>query len=223
MKDAEREDVAFLVVGDPFGATTHTDLYLRAVERAIPVKVIHNASIINAVGVCGLQLYSFGPIITIPFWTDNWRPDSPYLRLEVNWRAGQHTLCLLDIKVKEQSEENLLRGRKVYEPPRFMTVKQAVMQLLESETRHGLGACTASALGVAMMRIGSEEQKILTGTLAELSEADEELFGGPLHSFILPAMEMHALEYDMLRLHALEHSILRSMTFQQYTEKIKTT
>lgn len=31
------EDVAFLVVGDPFGATTHTDLVLRAKERNIQV------------------------------------------------------------------------------------------------------------------------------------------------------------------------------------------
>lgn len=31
------ENVAFLVVGDPFGATTHTDLILRAKERDIQV------------------------------------------------------------------------------------------------------------------------------------------------------------------------------------------
>lgn len=33
----EDEDVAFLVVGDPFGATTHTDLILRAKEKGIQV------------------------------------------------------------------------------------------------------------------------------------------------------------------------------------------
>jgi diphthine synthase len=33
------EDVAFLVVGDPFGATTHTDIQLRAREKGIKVKV----------------------------------------------------------------------------------------------------------------------------------------------------------------------------------------
>ena len=33
----EDEDVAFLVVGDPFGATTHTDLILRAKEKDIQV------------------------------------------------------------------------------------------------------------------------------------------------------------------------------------------
>lgn len=32
-------DVALLVVGDPLAATTHTDLYLRAHQLAIPVQV----------------------------------------------------------------------------------------------------------------------------------------------------------------------------------------
>lgn len=34
-------------------------------------------------------------------------------------------------QVKEQSEENLARGRKIYEPPRFMSVNQALEQLVE--------------------------------------------------------------------------------------------
>ncbi|KAL7984872.1 hypothetical protein Chor_003442 [Crotalus horridus] len=55
LKDAHQTDVAFLVVGDPFGATTHSDLVLRAVKQGIPYRVVHNASILNAVGCCGLQ------------------------------------------------------------------------------------------------------------------------------------------------------------------------
>uniref|UniRef100_A0A8C6GGN3 diphthine methyl ester synthase n=1 Tax=Mus spicilegus TaxID=10103 RepID=A0A8C6GGN3_MUSSI len=55
-KDADVNDVAFLVVGDPFGATTHSDLILRAAKLGIPYQVIHNASIMNAVGCCGLQV-----------------------------------------------------------------------------------------------------------------------------------------------------------------------
>ena len=43
-------------------ATTHTDLELRARALKIPTKVIHNASIMNAVGACGLQLYRFGEV-----------------------------------------------------------------------------------------------------------------------------------------------------------------
>lgn len=37
---SQDEDVAFLVVGDPFGATTHTDLVLRAKEKDIQVDAI---------------------------------------------------------------------------------------------------------------------------------------------------------------------------------------
>ena len=56
MAGSNSVDVAFLVVGDPFGATTHSDLVLRAKEKNIPVKTIHNASIMNAVGCVGLQV-----------------------------------------------------------------------------------------------------------------------------------------------------------------------
>jgi hypothetical protein len=42
------------------------------------------------------------------------------------------TFLALDIKVKEQSDENLARGRKVFEPPRFMTCQQAAQQLLSA-------------------------------------------------------------------------------------------
>lgn len=49
-------DVVLLVVGDPFGATTHADILLRARDLNIDTKVIHNASIMNAIGCCGLQV-----------------------------------------------------------------------------------------------------------------------------------------------------------------------
>ncbi|RUS25894.1 tetrapyrrole methylase [Jimgerdemannia flammicorona] len=131
LANAGKVNVAFLVVGDP--ATTHTDLVIRARELGIPVQVIHNASIMNAIGACGLQLYNFGQTISIVFFTDSWRPDSFYDRIKENRALGLHTLCLLDIKAKEQSIENMARNRKIYEPPRYMTVNQAVEQLLEIE------------------------------------------------------------------------------------------
>lgn len=99
LKDAENVNVAFLVVGDPFGATTHADLVLRAKQLDIPVKSIHNASIMNAVGACGLSLYNYGQTVSICFFTDEWRPDSFYSKIKVNRDATLHTLCLLDIKV----------------------------------------------------------------------------------------------------------------------------
>ena len=67
LDEAKESDVGFLVVGDPFGATTHSDLVLRAKEKGVKVSVVHNASIMSAVGCCGLQLYNFGKntILTI--------------------------------------------------------------------------------------------------------------------------------------------------------------
>ena len=76
--------MAFLVVGDPFGATTHADLMIRARELGIKTKTIHNASIMNAIGCCGLQLYSFGETVSIPFWTEDWQPDSFFDKIQVN-------------------------------------------------------------------------------------------------------------------------------------------
>ncbi|KAL9682495.1 hypothetical protein QQ045_014294 [Rhodiola kirilowii] len=115
--EASTSDVAFLVVGDPFGATTHTDLVVRAKKMGIEVKVVHNASVMNAVGVCGLQLYRYGETISIPFFTETWRPDSFYEKIFRNRKLGLHTLCLLDIRVKEPTLESLCRGKKKYEPP----------------------------------------------------------------------------------------------------------
>lgn len=109
LKDADKVDISFLVVGDPLGATTHSDLLLRAQSRNIPTSIIHNASILTALGSTGLQMYSFGQTLSLPFYTETWRPDSWYPRLEENLRLGVHTLVLLDIKVREQSEENMAR------------------------------------------------------------------------------------------------------------------
>ena len=130
-------EVSFLVVGDALCATTHMDLFLRAKQMGTKVEVIHNASIMNAVAACGLQLYRFGETISIPFFHKSWRPYSFYDKLALNLKNGNHTLCLLDIKTKEQSEENLMRGREIYEPPRFMTVNQALEQLFSLEEEHG--------------------------------------------------------------------------------------
>uniref|UniRef100_A0A7S3QKH8 diphthine methyl ester synthase n=2 Tax=Dunaliella tertiolecta TaxID=3047 RepID=A0A7S3QKH8_DUNTE len=194
LKDADKEDVAFLVVGDPFGATTHTDLQLRARQQGIPVKVVHNASVMNAVGACGLQLYRFGESISIVFFTDTWRPDSFYDRIRDNRRAGVHTLCLLDIKVKEPNLEKLARGRVVYEPPRYMSVNTAVEQLLEVESRRGEGAYGPDTLAIGIARLQADDQLIVAAPMSELKGID---FGAPLHSLVI-AGSVHVMEEEMI-------------------------
>lgn len=76
-------------------ATTHTDLLIRAQDEGIETHIVHNASIMNAAGACGLQLYSFGATVSIPFFKDDWRPDSWYPKIKYNAAGGMHTLALL--------------------------------------------------------------------------------------------------------------------------------
>lgn len=195
LKDAATEDVAFLVVGDPFGATTHTDLVLRAKRANIPVEVVHNASVMNAVGSCGLQLYTFGQTVSMVFFTDSWRPDSWYDKIWENRKIGLHTLVLLDIKVKEQSIENMARGRLIYEPPRYMSISQCCEQLLEIEEARGTKAYTPQTPAVAISRLGSATQSFKVGTIEELANYDS---GEPLHSLVILGRQCHELELEYL-------------------------
>jgi len=219
LHDADKEDVALLVVGDPFGATTHTDIILRARALKIPTRVIHNASIMNAVGACGLQLYNFGQTVSLVFFTDTWKPDSFYDRIEENVGLGMHTLILLDIKVKEQSEENLARGRKIYEPPRFMSVPQAVSQLIEIENLRQSGTLSPdTTLAIGLSRVGGAEdqQKIVSGTLAELHKQNDDVFGEPLHSIVIVGKRLHPLEAEYAEQYAVNRDNWRDVARRVY-------
>ena len=174
---------------------------IRARELKIPVSNIHNASILNAIGATGLQLYNFGQTVSMVFFLDNWKPTSFYDRIAENAKIGLHTLVLLDIKVKEQSLENMARGRKIYEPPRFMTVSQCAAQMLESEEIRKEGTCQAQSLAIGIARLGAKDQQIVCGTLEQLATTD---LGPPLHSLILLGGRAHDMERDFVREFAIE-------------------
>ncbi|PPR06863.1 hypothetical protein CVT26_003987 [Gymnopilus dilepis] len=216
---ADVEDVSLLVVGDPFGATTHTDIILRARALRIPTRVIHNASIMNAMGACGLQLYNFGQTVSLVFFTDTWKPDSFYDRVKENASLGMHTLLLLDIKVKEQSEENLARGRKIYEPPRYMSIPTAISQLIDTESTRNEGILTPSTtLAIALSRVGGgpEHERIVAGTLEELLAQPEERFGEPLHSLVIVGKRLHHLEVEYAGEYAVDRENWRRVAREVY-------
>ncbi|EFA04256.2 diphthine methyl ester synthase [Tribolium castaneum] len=198
LEGADKSDIALLVVGDPFGATTHTDLVLRAKQKDIGVEVVHNASILNAVGCCGLQLYSFGETVSIPYWTKTWQPDSFFDKVELNYRNKLHTLCLLDIKVKEPTLESLTKKKKEFMPPRFMSVAEAAQQLaqiLEKRKSEDNILVSGASLCVGLARVGSKTQKIIACSLQQMCSID---IGGPLHSLIITSPELHPLEVEYL-------------------------
>ncbi|ODA76248.1 hypothetical protein RJ55_08093 [Drechmeria coniospora] len=203
LRGAQSEDVAFCVVGDPFGATTHTDLVIRARELGIPVRTVPNASILSGIGACGLQLYNFGQTVSMVFFTDSWRPSSFYDRIKENRSIGLHTLVLVDIKVKEQSLENMARGRLIYEPPRYMTVGQCAQQMIDVEEERKEGVYGRHSLAIGAARVGGKTEKFVAGTLEQLCSADEEL-GPPLHSLVLLGRRAHELEHEYVRQFAVD-------------------
>ncbi|MCJ1388860.1 diphthine synthase [Xylographa bjoerkii] len=213
---ADTSDVAFLVVGDPFGATTHTDLVLRARELKIPVRNIPNASIMSAIGSTGLQLYNFGQTVSMVFFTDSWKPSSFYDRIKENRDIGLHTLVLLDIKVKEQSLENLARGKKIFEPPRYMTVSQCAEQMIEIEEQRMEGVYGPDSLAVGVARVGAENQRMAVGSLQQLTEVD---MGSPLHSLVLLGKRTHDLERDFIREFAVDADVFDSIWKRDYAGK----
>lgn len=217
LAEADTKDVCFLVVGDPFSATTHADLALRCRQNdpPIPTRTLPNASILTAVGATGLSLYSFGQTVSMVFFTDNWKPSSFYDRVAENAGLGLHTLVLLDIKVKEPNLAAMARGKIRYEPPRFMTVAQCASQMLEVDDERAStasgdsvpigsdvqGVCGKDRLAVGVARLGSEDQKIVAGTLEELSRAD---LGTPLQSLVLCGKRMHEMEWEFVREFAVD-------------------
>jgi diphthine methyl ester synthase len=208
VEPARLQTVVLLVVGDPVCATTHTDLMLRCRQQKVPFQTIHNASIMGAAGACGLQLYQFGQTVSIPFFEENWRPVSFYPKIQYNRQGHMHTLCLLDIKVKEPDYHALLNGgggsqntgshsgRGKFLPPRFMTIAQAADQLIEAEQIcDGQAYDPQTTLCVGLARMGQSTQRIVAGTLDELRNCD---CGGPLHSLIITGGNLHDMELEFL-------------------------
>jgi len=122
IEEAKNKKIVLLVQGDPLVATTHITLIQEARKRKVKVKIIHNASIVSAIGETGLHLYKFGPTVTIPFpeKTKGKLPESLYEVIRENKKRGLHTLCLLDV---------------VAEDKKYMTVQEGLNTLLELENK----------------------------------------------------------------------------------------
>lgn len=171
LKNAKNKNVSFLVIGDPMCATTHTDLILRAKKLKIKTEVIHNASIISAIGITGLEVYKFGKTTSIPLENENIK--APYDVLINNLDKGLHTLFLLDLS----PEDN-----------KYLTIKQAIEYLIKQ-------GVTEKTQAIACARIGSKNQKIAYAEINKLKELD---FGKPPFCLIIPA-KLHFIEEEALQ------------------------
>jgi diphthine synthase len=179
IENAKAKNVAFLVVGEPFAATTHIDLFLRAKKEGIKSYVIHNASIVSAVGVTGLQVYKFGKTTSITLENEN--IETPYGILKGNLSLGLHTLFLLDLNPEEE---------------KFLSINDAIRYLLKVEFKRNEKIFSEKTLCVGCARIGSENQIIKAGTARDLLKQN---FGKPTHCLIVPG-KLHFMEEEILNL-----------------------
>jgi len=179
LEPAKTGDVAFLVIGDVFSATTHTDLRMRAEKAGVDVEIINNCSVLNAVGITGLELYKFGKTTSIPFPEKGFEPETPYDVIKANLGIGLHTLCLLDLRPDEN---------------KFMTVNDSITYLLIIEEKKGGGILTNRTMMIACARLGSKDQKIVYGKAKDLMKID---FGNPPFCLIIPG-KLHFMEEDAL-------------------------
>ncbi len=180
VKEAKTKNVAVLIIGDVFGATTHWDLFTRAKEQGAEVEIIHNTSILTAVGDTGLQLYKFGRVASIPFPQKGWVAETPYHMLKENRNQGLHTLFLLDLDPKNN---------------KFMSVEEAlkILENIESDKKEKVIDDETIFMGCA--RLGTKTAIIKAGSLNEVAKHD---FGKPPHCLIVPG-KMHFMEEEALK------------------------
>jgi diphthine synthase len=170
LKDAKSHDTAFLVIGDPLCATTHIDLMLRAKQAGIKIEVIHNASIVSAIGITGLEVYKFGKVTSIPF--DNKNVKAPYEVYQMNSKNGLHTLFLLDLKPDEN---------------KYLSIKEAIEYLINQGIKEDTKA-------IACSHIGSEKPILKYGKLSELKNID---YKEPPYCIVIPG-KLHFMEEEFL-------------------------
>jgi diphthine synthase len=177
ISSAIAKNVSVLIIGDPLSATTHIDLINEAEKAGVKTEVVNNASIINAVGITGLQLYKFGKTTSIPYFTEAYRPESPYDALKENLSINAHTLMLLDLNPADK---------------KFMTANEAIKYLLSVEEKRKEGIFTKNTFVIGCARMGSRSPTIKAGAASEIAEED---FGKPLHCIIVPG-QMHFVEEE---------------------------
>ena len=129
--NAKKDDVAFLVIGDVFSATTHIHLFKQAIQDKIKVKVINNVSILTAVGITGLELYKFGKTTSMPNWVEHTNKPTSFVNyIKQNQSIDAHTLILTDIglEIKDAIEQLQESAKNIKLPEKIIAISNAGTQ-----------------------------------------------------------------------------------------------
>jgi diphthine synthase len=180
LNSIKNNNVALLVSGDPFIATTHHTLWLEASNLGIDVEVINNISIYSLVpSLTGMSAYKFGKISSITF-PDNFSV-APYDILKNNLDINAHTLFLLDIEIKSN---------------KFLDINEAIDLLLKMEQKKSNNLISKDTLVVGIAHIGTNKSKIVFDSLENQQKINWRKIGPP-QAIVIPA-KLHFAEEEIL-------------------------
>jgi len=179
LKNAKKKKVVLLAYGDPYIATTHIELRVRAIQEKIKTQTVHAASSLTSlVGEAGLHYYKIGKIVTI--MSELKTMTTPYYVIYKNVIDGNHTLLLL-----EYNQDSKF----------FLEPKKALDALIETEKEQKRNVILPSTFVIVASRVGFKNQKIISGKISTLKKID---FGKPPHTIIIPG-KLHFTESDAIR------------------------
>ncbi len=172
---AKKTNIALLIIGDVFSATTHSTILLDAKKQGIRTVVINNSSVMTAIGITGLSLYNFGKTTSVPF--SNADVEAPYDAIKTN--GNLHTLVLLDLDPLKN---------------KFMLAVDAIKFLLMIESKRKEKVFTEETKCVVCCDLGSENPEIAYGTAEELAKKKIQR----LPQCLLVPGKLHFMEEDVL-------------------------
>ena len=180
LEQARKIDVALLTYGDPFMATTLTELHVRAVKASIEVNIIHAASgITSLIGESGLQLYKFGRIVTM--MSEPQSAISVYNTIFDNLLLGNHTLILTEYTNNDS---------KLF----FLDPVLVFKMLFKVEEDLKYKVFSDKTFVIVASRVGTQQKKIISGKIKSLIGMN---FGIGPHSIIITG-RLHFTESDAL-------------------------
>jgi len=100
-----------------------------------------------------------------------------------------------------------------------MSIPQAVSQLVEIESLRRSGILVPEeTLAIGLSRVGGDEtqQKIVSGTLADLATQPVDAFGEPLHSLVIVGKRLHHLEVEYAEQYAVDAANWRNVAQNAY-------
>ena len=168
--DQKNLNIALIVSGDPFIATTHYMLLLEAVQLGLHVEIFNNVSIYSlAPSLTGLSAYKFGKTVTIAF-PDRIKSEASYDIIKTNLSIDAHTLVLLDVDLEKKT---------------FLSINQALKFLKDIDESRKEKIFPSDLKLLALNKLGTKDSKIAYGTIQELSKESWDKYGAP-QALIIP-------------------------------------